>query len=249
MTTALDGPAVLQIERLAKEAAGMTTEIDGKRYSTTPLYDPRKAEPVPTVLTVHTLMGLCEYVRGTHDAAYVEKRKRFVHVVSPTLVHLHTDVFGEFNQRACLMASEAITPSFPFGQFQDPESFNIGLQAHFEPSTDRANVLSLVGGLKAEKVLTLEDDGVSQQATGRRGVAGAVNVKVPNPVLLRPYRTFAEVAQPESPFVLRLRGGGDDEFPKCALIEADGGKWRLTAIEHIKAWLKADLKDSCEVYG
>ena len=49
------------------------------------------------------------------------------------------------------------------------------------------------------------------------------DVKVPNPVTLRPFRTFIEVEQPESKFIFRMREGG-----RCAIFEADGahGSWR-----------------------
>ena len=58
-----------------------------------------------------------------------------------------------------------------------------------------------------------------------------------------------EVDQPVSPFVLRLRGGGNGSLPSCALFEADGGKWRLAAIENVKAWLASRLPASVPVYG
>lgn len=249
MSGTMDGDAVSNVAALARAAAGKTVEIEGRAYSTTPLHDPRKPEPQPGNLGIHTLQGLAEYVRGPLDREYREKRKAFVHVASPTRVDLFTGLFGEFNQRTCLVSVEAIVPSIPFGGYVGPEEFNIALQAHFEPTTERAQVLAVVGGLKAEAVQTWEDDGVSQTATGRKGINTMAVVKVPNPVTLRPYRSFAEIAQVESPFILRLRGGGDGKFPACALFEADGGRWRLDAIERIKAWLKTEVGHVVEVYG
>ena len=49
--------------------------------------------------------------------------------------------------------------------------------------------------------------------------------KVPNPVILRPYRTFMEVTQPAISCVFRVRKG-----PELSLHEADGGEWRLFAM-------------------
>lgn len=248
-TENVDGGAVREIERLAKAASRDIVTIEDKAYSATPLFDPRKPEPTPEALDVHTLQSVVDYVKGTIDGGYTEKRRRFIHVESPHVVRLLTGVFGSFNQRAVLMEAKAITPVLRFGDFQDPESFNIALQANFEPSTARASVLSVVGGLRAEAVQTLEDDGISQTATARKSVVAIQKVPVPNPVVLRPYRTFAEVEQVESSFVLRLRGGGDGKLPSCALIEADGGAWALTAILRIKAWLTNQLAGACAVYG
>jgi len=63
------------------------------------------------------------------------------------------------------------------------------------------------------------------------------NIKVPNPVVLAPFRTFREIAQPESKFVFRMQQG-----PRCALFEADGGAWRLEAMKRSKAYLEEELE-------
>jgi hypothetical protein len=112
----------------------------------------------------------------------------------------------------------------------------------FSPEGDRAKVLSIVGNIKEESVKNTGDDGVTQTVTARAGIARVENVEVPNPVMLYPYRTFREVAQPGSLFVLRLRTG--QVAPTCALFEADGGRWRLEAIDRIAAYLREKLPES-----
>jgi len=62
-------------------------------------------------------------------------------------------------------------------------------------------------------------------------------------VVLRPYRTFLEIEQPASAFVFRLRRGREGELPTCALFEADGGRWKLEAIERIRDYLKEQLSE------
>jgi hypothetical protein len=84
------------------------------------------------------------------------------------------------------------------------------------------------------------DDTVGQEVKTARGVVMSERTKVPNPVLLAPYRTFREVTQPESLFVLRLRSGDGDK-PRCALFEADGGTWKLEAIQNVATWLRAAI--------
>ena len=66
----------------------------------------------------------------------------------------------------------------------------------------------------------------------------AMEMVVPNPVLLKPYRTFIEVQQPESAFIFRMQDG-----PRAALFEADGGAWRIEAMENIRAYLAKELKE------
>ena len=59
---------------------------------------------------------------------------------------------------------------------------------------------------------------------------------------LAPYRTFPDVAQPESTFILRMKGGSEHQAPTAALFEADGGKWALMAVERIAEHLSIELE-------
>jgi len=95
-----------------------------------------------------------------------------------------------------------------------------------------------------ESVKTYGDDGVSQQATVKSGVTSVVDVKVPNPVLLKPFRTFAEAEQPESKFIFRLRK--DDAGVTAALFEADGGAWKVQAIQNIADYLNEHLTNALD---
>ena len=77
---------------------------------------------------------------------------------------------------------------------------------------------------------------VIQIATVLDGVASLAQAKTPNPVTLRPYRTFNEVEQPASQFVFRI-----NKSANLALFEADGGKWQLEAISNIADYLMKEL--------
>lgn len=87
------------------------------------------------------------------------------------------------------------------------------------------------------------DDGVSQKATVKTGIASKGEALVPNPVTLMPYRTFVEVDQPISNFIFRMK---EDKYSKgiqCALYEADGGAWKIEAMENIKIYLVNELAE------
>src|SRR5690606_26037278 len=115
------------------------------------------------------------------------------------------------------------------------------LQSAFVKNDDRDVILKVVGNVKEEDVKTYGDDGVSQSVTAKVGVATVGQVEVPNPVSLKPYRTFAEVEQPESEFIFRMKNG-----PRCSLFEADGGAWKLQAISNIKSYLSAALEEEVQ---
>ena len=51
-------------------------------------------------------------------------------------------------------------------------------------------------------------------------------------------RTFSEIEQPESNFVLRV-----DRDANIALFEADGGAWKNAAVARIRDYLKWRLSD------
>jgi hypothetical protein len=208
--------------------------IDGEQYSDKPLhrisYNP-KAEPIE----LNTLTSLVDYIVSEFDA----HDKLFVHVVSPTRV----DVFSELDRertREEVLVVKAFVPSFQFGQFVGSEAFNIGLQSKFLDADDRALVLKFAGATKAGTVAEYSDDGVTQKATVKVGVASTSDAIVPNPVTLRAYRTFLEVEQPSAKYVFRMKQGGAGDV-QCALFEADGGAWQIEAKEAVKNYLVSEL--------
>lgn len=78
--------------------------------------------------------------------------------------------------------------------------------------------------------------------TARSGIARVEEISVPNPVFLAPFRTFREITQPLSPFVLRMKQGREGGLPTVALFEADGGKWKLDAIQFIRDYLEGKIE-------
>lgn len=205
--------------------------------------------PAPTPLALTTLTGLVDYLEANPDG--LAKDGLIVHVASPTSVVLLTSleskadapagsVWSLVNRWSHAVANYA-PPNAGLGDFMDSERFVILLQALFFRTDDREKVLGLVGNLKEEAVRQTEDDGITQTVTARAGLVTSAAVQVPNPVQLAPYRTFTEVAQPISKFILRLRSAGAGERPQCGLFEADGGAWKAEAIQTVKDYLVGKL--------
>ena len=82
------------------------------------------------------------------------------------------------------------------------------------------------------------DDGISQTVNVRQGVGLKKTERLKSRISLTPYRTFTEIEQPESEFILRLDNDG-----KVGLFEADGGRWKLDAKEQIKAYFESRLAE------
>jgi hypothetical protein len=234
--------------------AGVKAEIlednAGEQFCTKKIYH---IEPIPLpkpeammFSTLDGFAGFCtDLLIKISDRERLPSDPALVHVVGPARVELLSDTYGMTHQRTCFAMAgfkELLGPSFEFNKYYEHEEFIVGLMTLFEPTPPRAEVLKLIGTIKENQVREFGDDGVSQSVSAKAGVALVAEVQVPNPVLLRPYRTFREIEQPQSPFILRVKQG-KGEKPTCALFEADGGKWKLDAMDDIADYLKSLLPD------
>jgi len=196
-------------------------------------------EAIPRTLLFGTLDGLVGYVRGNRDGLALDTL--LMHVEGPGSVLLLGPLTGHFRQRATLASAslEAFGwKPMAFGQWTDLETFIIALQAGTLDTPERAAILKLLGSVKDEAVRQTTDDGVTQTVVAKQGAVLVADVPVPNPVVLAPHRTFPDVEQPASRFVLRLHSGG----PTVALFEADGGAWRLEAVKRVAVYLSAAVE-------
>lgn len=187
--------------------------------------------PLPETLVVNTLQGLADYVNAKVDG----REDIFVHVESPISVKLYGKL--ENSQRECLVHSKWQAKPFEFGRWFEPGDFIVELRTKFERNDDLAVLLKLSGNVRQEAVKTNVDDGVGQIVTVRRGAAFVDQAPVPLESRLLPYRTFMEVGQPSSSFIVRVQEGG----PHFTLFESDGGMWKIHAVKNIKDWLTGEL--------
>lgn len=212
-------------------------KIDGITYSDKEL-SPVIHNPKARAVQMNTLTSLVDYIKAQVDEM---DEKMIVHVQSPTKVSLYSALDGE-RIRENMVEVVARVPGFEYGRFIDHERFCIGLQAKFleDPESDRSLVLKFAGTVEDGTVSQYSDDGISQKATIKTGIASRGDAIVPNPVKLRPYRTFHEVQQPISEFIFRMKS---DDGVWCALFEADGGAWENVAMKNIKEYLEVELAD------
>lgn len=203
--------------------------------------------PSPKPMNVGTLTGLIDYIKQDVDGRVSGGEGLIVHVRDANTIEIVSRPEPKFQDRTEYLKCTNVNAqsTFEFNRFHDLENFIISLLSKFVYTDEIKEILPLLTGIKDENVATWGDDGISQSVTAKTGIATVKQVRVPNPVKLRPYRTFLEVDQPYSLFVLRLRKG---EFsPQCALFDADGGAWKLKAIEKILDFLVENLPDDIPV--
>lgn len=203
---------------------------------------PRRAF-VPA-LVIASLTGLVHYLNEKADEALRDGKKYFIQVVSPTEVELHQFVSNEREERFTPIKVKADVPQITFDTFVQRERMMIALQSRFVDTPERAELLENLGNLAREEELLQEDDGVSQRVVKQTGVKRS-EVVIKNPIKLQPFRTFTEIEQPESPFIVRL--DQDDSEIAVGLFEGDGGAWRNEARTSIKKFLEAELADAIPV--
>lgn len=201
-------------------------------------YNP-KAEAVK----MSTLTSLADYIRSGVDGI---TERMIVHVVSPLEVRLFSQLDSD-RLRETLVIVRGQVPDFRYGSYMGHEEFLIAMQSKFQQGNDRDLLLRFAGTVENGTVSNYGDDGVTQKATIKKGVASKEQCIVPNPVHLQPFRTFVEVDQPESAFVFRMRDDGRDGV-QCAIFEADGGAWKNEAMENIRAYLQDELAEFGDMF-
>lgn len=224
------------INRILSLAPAQQIELEGRPYTSAKVFPVET--PVPLVVSLHTLTAIVDYLKENPDG--LELDHLLIHVVSPKEVRVLSRLSGPFEDRAVYLAAVYTQPEFEFGRYYDIESFVIALQSQFVQSELISSILQLIGTITDDLIKVYADDGVTQEVTAKNGIGRVENRAVPNPVLLCPYRTFAEIEQPEGRFVLRMKSGSGTSTgrPAVALFEADGGVWELSAIHAIRDWLR-----------
>lgn len=218
-----------------------TCEIDGQVYAKdniAPIFPVNFISPDP--LCMFTLTGLRDYLLevGEHGG----DGKLIVHVAG----HNNVNLVGELieaagNRRHHFVSVKLMDEPFAFDRFMDLEMFVISLQSQFVQTDELSAIIDMLGSVANEHVTTAKDSGFTQSLQIRTGITTRERAQIKNPVRLAPFRTFREVDQPESEFILRFRN--DSAGLSAALFEADGARWKLDAILSIKKFFEAALKE------
>lgn len=225
--------AISKIEELVEAASKNNTfSIGGQDYFVRS--NNLVCAPVAQPLKVKTLKSVVDYIASEHPENGTIK----VVVEEFNCVK----VFGLLNNQQkrdeFIVATIGVT-TFQFGNWYPPDEFVIKLQSCFDDTDDKRKTLAVVGNIKEEEVIEREDDGISQQVRAGSGITTVKDEKLPNPVKLQPFRTFHEITQPITPFILRAKKTNDGL--RLALFEADGLGWQTDAIDKIKDYLTKAL--------
>ncbi len=213
--------------------------IEGKTYCDKSLKKYHSFD-MASSLKVNTLTSIVDYIKGKPEEL---RESMLIHICSPVKVALLSGLIDE-RDRETLMVSDAIVNEFQFDHYYDQERFLIELQANFLETEDILKIRQVAGNIQAGTTANYYDDGISQKTTIDSGIANKTDIIVPNPVMLCPYRTFAEIEQPESSYVFRIKDAGGT--PAFKLVEADGWLWKNATMKKIKEYLESELGNGLE---
>lgn len=133
---------------------------------------------------------------------------------------------------------EPILPRIKFDYWMSMEEFIIQLQTCFVNTSNKMSLIDLVSKMTDETTVTHTDDGIGQKITVTKGT-GLKEATVLQPIVrLVPYRTYQEVQQVETMYLIRVKDGGE-----LKIIEADGGSWKSEAQRRVSTYLREELTD------
>ncbi len=231
------------IDRVMELTPAKTLTVDGFTYldkdKSLTLHKP----PVPTEIKVSTLTGLVDLLEAGFEAYPLFAT--LTHVVSHEQVEFISRESDKFGRRQTFIVAKRVKPEqeFSFGTYIEQEKFVIALRSLFVFTPELDALVKLAGNIAKETEVRQEDDGFSQSVTAKAGTHLVKETTVNPRVPLKPFRTFLEAEQPESVFLFRVKH--DERLGNlCALFEADGGGWKLAAMENVKTWLSNRLKGS-----
>lgn len=228
------------IEHIQKTTQPVIHQVEGSTFVVGGYGDVKELRPAiyhPDTLSLSSLEALVTMVRT--EAEHVTE-PLYITIPSPLTVRCfgQPEPDARYFRQVYYEAKASDVPGFQNG-FREQEKAIIELRSRFAPSEGVDYLLDLLSRISKDSGVTTNDNGISQTVEARQGVALKANVQVRPRVSLRPFRTFQEVEQPESEFLLRL-----DEEGRIGLFEADGGMWKLTARRTVKAFLESALEEA-----
>lgn len=240
------------IEKIVSLARPEVITVNGKTFSNQGFAEIEVKKEYPQELKLSSLDSVVQMVRKEAVMRYASELKLvlpdelkvcreqliFVSVEEYNRVRVFSS-YDEQMQRARYYMAQADVPGFREG-WQDAENMIIKLRSLFLQTEDVAYLLDLISHMDSKESVSSNDNGITQTVEAKKGVSLKETVLVRPRVRLTPFRTFLEVEQPESEFLLRVKEG------QVGLFEADGGVWKMVAKKRVKEWLENQLQDLIE---
>lgn len=206
----------------------------------------RETIDTPATLSLNSLDAMVQMVK---TEAIGRESGSPLYITIPT----HTEVrcFAQINpkqretRQTYYVAKATDVPGWDDSVKLGFEEAQIALRTRFQHTNDADYALKLLSDISMGAKVIYNDNGIATTVTTQKGIALQTNSQIKPLLSLRPYRTFQEVDQPESLFLLRVNERG------ISFTEADGGMWKLKARETVKDYfcdhLEKEISDGLVV--
>ena len=216
--------------------ANQTYEIDGRTWSDNRLNLVEVKKNYPAHITCGGLDSIVALVMSELDRLEPMTLPVYIRVDSPTTVNVFTS-WDEFYVRSPLYVAETKPCGLRDG-YRDFDTAIIELRSKVAPGEGVDYLLDLLSRINQENVVSITDNGITQTVEARSGIALKQMENIRPRVPLRPFRTFLEVEQPQSDYLVRINKEGQIGF-----FSADGGVWEMTARETIAKYFEVLLEE------
>jgi len=232
------------IEKIIELEEQKVFEINGEEYTNDP--NMKRVAPHydrPASIGFSSLDAIVQAVKAEISRHEV-KKPVFINVAAYNRVNVFTTYRSEDMKRDELYTAEPDLPR-PFSSWSEHDDCIIMLRSQFVPNEDIDYLLDLLSRVSDEDSVTSDDNGVTQKMSATAGVSLKNYVIPKTRVTLAPYRTFHEVEQPASEFILRVKQADKAAgIPlQIGIIEADGGAWKLNAKAKIADYFRKHLDE------
>lgn len=226
------------IEKVLEIAKPRTFEVDGETFIVDHdggCKQVRKELDMIQSIGLHSLDALVAFVKTeackAHDRVYITVPD---HKTAVCFTHPYDYLR---NERVYLYKAEATdVPGWGDKVTLPFEEAMIALRTRFQTTNDTDYALKLLSDITTGSKVTYNDNGVATSVVTKRGIDLQSNAAIRPIINLRPYRTFQEVEQPASQFLIRINERG------ISFVEADGGMWKLDARKTVRAYLANALE-------
>ena len=225
------------IEHIQKTAQPIIKEIGGATFAITADGEYDEIRPTidrPSTLDLHSLDALVKLVRT--EAVNADAP---LYITIPN--HQTVLCFGQpdpnarYYRQVYYEAKATDIPGWSEKVQLGFEEAQIALRTRFQETNDTIYAMKLLSDICCGAKVVYNDNGIATTVTTQKGVALQSNEQIRPIITLKPYRTFQEVEQPESIFLIRVNERG------ITFTEADGGMWKLAARQTVKKFLEEQL--------
>lgn len=229
------------IEKIVELSKPTITQIEGCTFAIGTSKDGMDIKEIHPVIDVPETIGLSSLdslVKMIRTEA-IPKYAVPIYITIPS--HTSVKCYSQPNAENRFIRNtyyQAVATDVPGWEGKTTLSFEeamIALRTRFQETNDTEYALKLLSEITTGAKVTFNDSGIATSVVTKTGIDLQSNQQIRPIITLKPYRTFQEIEQPASQFLIRVSERG------ISFIEADGGMWKLKARQTIKEYLDQAL--------